>query len=192
VSIDEADFIPGGSSVIPVYDRNSDGSFTQRPSDTLKHTALAAGSEYVLTIAENIVPILGPFAALATGIGMIVEAGVNASQVAGNFYPSKYSESDEFTIKDVALSSDGEMYYQVNYPDAFGTSTTGWIHTNNIYPDQSFDTGGYTGSWDSSGRIAMLHQKEIVLNAHDTENFLAAVNIVRDIASMIDLRAAAQ
>ena len=55
----------------------------------------------------------------------------------------------------------------------------------------SFDTGGYTGEWDSSGRLAMLHQKEIVLNAHDTENFLAAVNIVRDIASAIDLRAAA-
>ena len=55
-----------------------------------------------------------------------------------------------------------------------------------------FDSGGYTGSWDSSGRLAMLHQKEIVLNAHDTENFLQAINIVRDIASMIDLRAAAQ
>ena len=55
-----------------------------------------------------------------------------------------------------------------------------------------FDTGGYTGEWDSSGRLAMLHQKEIVLNAHDTENFLAAINIVRDVASLIDLRAAAQ
>ena len=52
-----------------------------------------------------------------------------------------------------------------------------------------FDTGGYTGSWDSSGRLAVLHQKEIVLNAHDTENFLAAVNIVRDIAKAIDLQA---
>jgi hypothetical protein len=57
---------------------------------------------------------------------------------------------------------------------------------------QAFDTGGYTGSWGSSGRLAMLHQKEIVLNAHDTENFLAAINIVRDIVSAIDLRAAAQ
>jgi hypothetical protein len=36
----------------------------------------------------------------------------------------------------------------------------------------TFDTGGYTGEWDSSGRLAVLHQKEIVLNAHDTENFL--------------------
>jgi hypothetical protein len=46
----------------------------------------------------------------------------------------------------------------------------------------SFDTGGYTGEWGPEGRLAMLHQKEIVLNAHDTENFLAAIGIVRDIS----------
>ena len=57
---------------------------------------------------------------------------------------------------------------------------------------QGYDTGGYTGEWDSSGRIAMLHQKEIVLNAHDTENFLAAVDIVREVARSIDLNAMAQ
>jgi hypothetical protein len=28
----------------------------------------------------------------------------------------------------------------------------------------------------------MLHQKEIVLNAHDTENFLTAIGVVRDIS----------
>ena len=55
-----------------------------------------------------------------------------------------------------------------------------------------FDTGGYTGEWDSSGRIAMLHQKEIVLNAHDTENFLSAINILRDIVAVIDLKAISQ
>ena len=54
-----------------------------------------------------------------------------------------------------------------------------------------FDTGGYTGSWDSSGRLAMLHQKELVLNAKDTENFLAAVNIVRELSAAIDLKALA-
>jgi hypothetical protein len=45
------------------------------------------------------------------------------------------------------------------------------------------NTGGYTGDWgDSSGRIAMLHKKELVLNEDDTTNFLTAINIVRDIA----------
>jgi hypothetical protein len=37
-----------------------------------------------------------------------------------------------------------------------------WFRESQLVP---YDTGGYTGSWDSSGRLAMLHQKEIVLNA---------------------------
>lgn len=46
----------------------------------------------------------------------------------------------------------------------------------------SFDTGGYTGKWNSSeGRIAMLHEKELVLNKEDTANMLKAVEAVRDI-----------
>ena len=54
----------------------------------------------------------------------------------------------------------------------------------------SFDTGGYTGAWGPEGRMAMLHQKELVLNAADTENFLAAVKIVRSMADMLDANAA--
>jgi hypothetical protein len=56
----------------------------------------------------------------------------------------------------------------------------------------SFDTGGYTGDWgDKSGRLALLHSKEIVLNAEDTKNFLSAIELVREIANIIDLNAAA-
>ena len=54
----------------------------------------------------------------------------------------------------------------------------------------SYDTGGYTGAWGTSeGKLAMLHQKELVLNAADTSNMLAIVDMVRDISSMIDLNA---
>ena len=49
-----------------------------------------------------------------------------------------------------------------------------------------FDTGGYTGSWGPSGKAAVLHEKEIVLNKDDTTNMLKAVGIVRDISAMID------
>lgn len=56
----------------------------------------------------------------------------------------------------------------------------GWV--------KHFDTGGYTGKWGTEGRLAFLHQKELVLNADDTSNFLKAVNIVREIAQTIDLR----
>lgn len=59
----------------------------------------------------------------------------------------------------------------------------------NKYGYGKFDTGGYTGDWSGEGRFAMLHQKEIVLNADDTENFLKTVDIVRQISDMIDLNA---
>lgn len=52
-------------------------------------------------------------------------------------------------------------------------------------------SGGYTGAWGSSGKLAVLHEKELVLNANDTENILSAISLVRDFASAIDLRAAA-
>jgi hypothetical protein len=50
----------------------------------------------------------------------------------------------------------------------------------------SFDTGGYTGSWGSSGRMAMLHEKELVLNKEDTANLLKMVQLVDNIIKSID------
>lgn len=42
----------------------------------------------------------------------------------------------------------------------------------------SFDTGGYTGDWaGQQGRLALLHKKELVLNAKDTKNMLDMVGI---------------
>lgn len=54
----------------------------------------------------------------------------------------------------------------------------------------SFDTGGYTGEWGKSGKFAMLHEKELILNSDDTENFLSALNVSRDIIhSIIEMNA---
>ncbi len=54
----------------------------------------------------------------------------------------------------------------------------------------SFASGGYTGEWgDQSGRVGILHQKELILNEDDTANMLSVVKFVRDIANMIDLQA---
>lgn len=47
-------------------------------------------------------------------------------------------------------------------------------------------TGGYTGDWHSSeGKIAVLHQKELVLNEDDTKNFLEGTHILREISSSL-------
>ena len=59
----------------------------------------------------------------------------------------------------------------------------GWIKKSDIV---GYDTGGYTGNWNSrNGRLAMLHQKELVLNAQDTKNMLNAIQIVRAITDSL-------
>ena len=51
----------------------------------------------------------------------------------------------------------------------------------------TFDTGGSTGSWgDAEGRLAFLHEKELVLNQQDTANILAAVEAVRMITGSLN------
>ena len=55
----------------------------------------------------------------------------------------------------------------------------------------TFESGGYTGEWGNGGKFAMLHQKELVLNASDTENILGAVEMIRSISKSIDLNAMA-
>lgn len=50
----------------------------------------------------------------------------------------------------------------------------------------SMDSGGYTGSWGSSGKLAVLHEEELVLNKEDTSNILSAVNIVRQYSNNLN------
>lgn len=53
-----------------------------------------------------------------------------------------------------------------------------------------YDTGGYTGNWNSSqGKLAILHEKELVLNKEDTKNILGTVELVRKLSQKIDLNA---
>ena len=52
-----------------------------------------------------------------------------------------------------------------------------------------YDTGGYTGMWGPEGKLALLHEKEIVLNKDDTENLLKTVSFIRELVSMIDSQA---
>ncbi len=48
----------------------------------------------------------------------------------------------------------------------------------------AFKSGGYTGSWGDSGKWALLHQKELVLNSVDTANLLETIKYQREISQM--------
>ena len=53
------------------------------------------------------------------------------------------------------------------------------------YYYKAFDTGGYTGEWGNEGKLAVLHEKELILNKDDTKNILAAVSLARTMESII-------
>ena len=53
------------------------------------------------------------------------------------------------------------------------------------YYYNAFDTGGYTGEWGNEGKLAVLHEKELILNKDDTKNILAAVSLARTMESII-------
>lgn len=46
-----------------------------------------------------------------------------------------------------------------------------------------FASGGYTGEWGREGRLAVLHEKELVLNSDDTSNILNAVSLIRQMTA---------
>ena len=53
-----------------------------------------------------------------------------------------------------------------------------------------FKTGGYTGTWGPEGKLAVLHEKELILNQDDTQNILSTVSLIRELVNMIDAQAA--
>ena len=117
------------------------------------------------------------------------------SSLQGGFESTKLKKGTQFESASIK-NSDGAHYFSGVIKGA-SNPVGGYIDPDvaQILKDagwSKFDTGGYTGSWDSSGRLAMLHQKELVLNAHDTANFLSAIDILRDITSIIDLQALSQ
>lgn len=118
--------------------------------------------------------------------------------IVGNGFKSKDELAGNFTIRGDPWKATGGPLKGTTFVQLKElTYKSAWDRTTQYYNIpldylQGYDTGGYTGSWGSSGRLAMLHQKELVLNAEDTINFLDAVNIVREIAQAIDLGAVAQ
>ena len=53
-----------------------------------------------------------------------------------------------------------------------------WDNRLHMLGISGYASGGYTGEFDN-GRLAILHEKELVLNQEDTKNILAAVELVR-------------
>ena len=89
-------------------------------------------------------------------------------------------KSGSSTVKWYAYGSSGKKLSKIGY-----SSQTA---AKNAWPDATkfltYKTGGYTGTWangsrEENGKLAFLHQKELVLNEKDTSNFLDAIKEVK-------------
>ena len=108
---------------------------------------------------------------------------------AGNLYAgqSKAVVIDSYSSRDYGGRSSGTGEFKVHIKSADGRyDDLGWIK-----PSQMFKSGGYTGEWSDgvedkdNGKLAWLHQKELILNAADTENILSVVSMVRDLTTQL-------
>jgi hypothetical protein len=111
-----------------------------------------------------------PAGSLYSGVaGGVVIDSYSASQYGGN---AKQTGSYDVHIK----SADGR------YGDL------GWVNLSQL---SGYDTGGYTGDWSDgitdakNGKLAILHQKELVLNAEQTEHILEVSKIVEGVVDSL-------
>ena len=118
-----------------------------------------------------------------------LKKGDRVTYESGKYYYTSAGDSPTGTKKRgkkvyVTKIKKGAKYpIHISTGSSLGDGDLGWLKEKQL----KFDTGGYTGDWaGNDGKTAILHKKELVLNAKDTENVLATVNIVRDMQSMID------
>ena len=135
--------------------------------------------------------------------GSGTSAGNSGNQNNSNYNPSPKAYPSNLTVSwnngmsiVDTVTIDGITYGKVKLGGG-GTNDGMWIRNPDKYKTfrtgkamgwyvEKFATGGYTGDWGSDGRLAVLHQKELVLNQEDTKNMLAAVQSIRELApSMI-------
>lgn len=102
----------------------------------------------------------------------------------------KQSSKGSISFGSAEYAADNDPSIKMVY--ASGAGWHGYVTASDrraIKQAYGFATGGYTGDWDGPyGKLAFLHQKELVLNKEDTENFLASMGILERILQIIDLQ----
>ena len=101
---------------------------------------------------------------------------------------TKYQGSEVY-ITDINTADWAKYPYHISTGNKLYSGDLGWLKLDQI---SGYDTGGYTGRWGSYGKLAMLHEKEIVLNKQDTANFLQSMELLDNIVKTIDLYSANQ
>ena len=132
-------------------------------------------------------PVMPPSTTKTISVGKEINAGSAPIYDYAGSPLAEHQYFDEDPIYTVLKESKDKNWIQVRH-HSLSKGITGWFKKSDV---TALNTGGYTGVWGPEGRLALLHQKELVLNSQDTENFLAGINILREITKAIDLQATA-
>jgi len=146
------------------------------------------GNYKTLTIGKN------PNAADINDLKSLYEVGANWPENFIKLRGSYYSPSYNTTEKVSSRADNGNSDIKVSNNNTTPASSEYRMYENDWANGfwrmlWGYDTGGYTGSWSeqtpekNNGKLAWLHQKELVLNQSDTKNILDAVDIVRTMKS---------
>ena len=113
---------------------------------------------------------------------------------------SSYNAYDSSTLKDYVLNYYNNHKEEITkyrmkinpYVDdvlytGLGSANSFLNYVRKLNPSVSFGTGGYTGNFGPEGKLAMLHEKELVLNKQDTLNMLKMVALARDALGQVSL-----
>ena len=103
------------------------------------------------------------------------ERKLNDPNYKGNGGKASTSDIDKFLQGGNTLAGEGFVYYT-------DLTEEDWKK----YRGTSMATGGYTGDWGPQGKLAVLHEKELVLNQKDTENLLSTISFIRELVNKID------
>ena len=99
---------------------------------------------------------------------------------------NEYTKTDQLGWSFNGNTGEKKPLYGVR--DGDGKLIASGLTSAEIKKTYGLATGGYTGKWvdgDKKGKLAFLHQKELVLNAKDTSNILTAVKSVRSMQDIL-------
>ena len=108
---------------------------------------------------------------------------VKVTDVGASIYVDSYTSNPSGTWKGANVSTSDTMYVynmrgdRVALARSQGGVAVGWIDKKKV---KAFDTGGYTGDFQG-GQLAMLHSKERVLSAQQTQSFEKLVAMLGDL-----------
>jgi TP901 family phage tail tape measure protein len=167
------------------YKRNLEDRTTQTALELEAQKLLMTGT--IVDVQNALVKLFTDVGANATITGQILQTQLisrlgQLRDINNNLPSITANSSNGITESDYRSRIGTNADY---YDSMSGMTRAEWERRHGFKGIIGGDTGLYTGEWGSGGKLAVLHEKELLLNKIDTSNILKAVNLTRQLFSNI-------